>query len=158
MSDDRGNSPFWPADNPAVMAHVSLLQGIINRLANNSASCKAWCITLVSALVSLAGGTHVPGIVAFALVPITIFGFMDTMYLAQERAYRALFTRTVESVRRGEYRLDHAFEAGAPLSVSGFGAAVLSWSIWPVYFGLIATYVVALRAGWLSALAPLQGG
>jgi hypothetical protein len=40
MPDDQTVSPLWPADDPAVAAHINLLQGIINRLANNSASCK----------------------------------------------------------------------------------------------------------------------
>ena len=46
MPNDPGESPLWPADSPAVTAHINLLQGIINRLANNSASCKTWCLPL----------------------------------------------------------------------------------------------------------------
>jgi hypothetical protein len=59
------SSPVWPADSPAVMAHINLLQGIINRLANNSACCKTWCLALVGALLSLAGATHPPVVVYF---------------------------------------------------------------------------------------------
>ena len=33
MSDDLRASQLWPADNPAVVAHMNLIQGIINRLA-----------------------------------------------------------------------------------------------------------------------------
>jgi hypothetical protein len=40
MPDDPRDSLLWPADNPAVTAHINLLQGVINRLANNSAACK----------------------------------------------------------------------------------------------------------------------
>src|ERR1700730_5201974 len=75
MPGDPIASPLWPADNPAVTTHISMLQGIINRLANNSGSCKTWCLTVVSALLSLAGATHLPAIVTFALVPVVIFGF-----------------------------------------------------------------------------------
>src|ERR1700730_1981892 len=96
MPDDPKLSPLWPADNSPVVAHITLLQGIINRLANNSASCKTWCLTLVAALISLAGATRVPAIVTGALVPIVIFGFVDAMYLAQEHAYRDLYTRVVD--------------------------------------------------------------
>jgi hypothetical protein len=51
MPENSRGSPFWPADNPAAIAHVNLIQGIINRLANNSASCKTWCLVIVSALL-----------------------------------------------------------------------------------------------------------
>src|SRR3984893_2482675 len=103
MPGDPIASPLWPADNPAVTTHISLLQGIISRLANNSASCKTWCLTLVGALVSLAGATHVRGIITFALVPVVIFGFMDTMYLAQEKAYRDLYNSVVDSISSRSY-------------------------------------------------------
>src|SRR5580704_1167163 len=124
MSDDSHTSPLWPADNPAVVAHVNLLQGIVNRLAGNSASCKTWCLTLVGALVSLAGATHVAGIVTFALVPVVIFGFMDTMYLAQEKAYRDLYGDIVARIRNGSYSLADAYAAGAPLLSSHFRLAL----------------------------------
>src|ERR1700730_10825885 len=120
MPDDPRASPFWPADNPVVIAHINLLQGIINRLANNNASCKTWCLALVGALLSLAGATHVPGIVTFALVPVVIFGFMDTMYLAQERAYRNLYNRVVELIRANTLKREHVFEASAPLEFRDF--------------------------------------
>src|SRR6266852_994946 len=96
---DLVNSPLWPADNPAVIAHLNMLQGIITRLANNSASCKTWCLTLVGALVSLAGATHQPGIVQFAAIPVIIFAFLDTRYLAHERAYRPLYTNLAQAVQ-----------------------------------------------------------
>jgi hypothetical protein len=152
MPDDPRNSPLWPADNSAVNAHVNLLQGIINRLAGNSASCKTWCLTLVGALFSLAGAAHVPGIITFALVPVVIFGFMDTMYLAQEKAYRDLYACIVSAIRGGAYAPVNAYEARAPLKWRLVGEAFASWSIWPVYLGLIAAYLVAHFAGWLTAL------
>ena len=89
MPDEPAQSPFWPADNAAVTAHIGLLQDIISRMANNSASCKTWCLALVGALLGLAGAVHSPAVVAFAVVAVVVFGFVDTMYLAQEKAYRS---------------------------------------------------------------------
>jgi hypothetical protein len=158
VSTDGNHSELWPADNVAVMAHVTLLQGIINRLANNSVSCKTWCITLVAGLASLAGATRAPQIVAIALVPVVIFGFLDTMYLAQERAYRSLYARMIGKVRDRTYGLTDTFEAKAALSGAGFYQAFFSWSIWPVYVGLVATYLTARCMGWLVLLARPAAG
>ncbi len=153
MTNGPAASPIWPADNPAVIAHMGLLQGVINRLANNSASSKTWCLTLVGALVSLTGATHVPEIVTFSLVPIAIFGFMDTMYLAQEKAYRDLHAHIVTKIRDRSYSLIDAYEAKAPMELRHFGSALRSWSIFPVYGGLILVYLIARCAGWLAVLA-----
>jgi hypothetical protein len=155
MVADPGKSPFWPADNPAVTAHISLLQGIINRLANNGASCKTWCLTLVGALLSLAGATHVAGIVTFALVPVVVFGFMDTMYLAQERAYRDLYTRTIHAICNRSYTLGNVYDARAPINFRCFCSALASWSILPVYLGLILAYLVAMLSGWIAVLTAV---
>lgn len=152
MVNNSNISPLWPADNPAVAAHVNLLQSIINRLANNSASCKTWCLTLVGALVSLAGATRVPGIVTFALVPVVIFGFVDTMYLSQENAYRDLYNEIVEAINGGTYSREKVYNARAQLKPKHVGKALVSWAIWPIYLGLIAAYVVAHSAQWLTAL------
>jgi hypothetical protein len=146
-------SPFRPADNPVAIEHIKLLQGIVNRLANNSASCKTWCLTLVAALLSLAGMSRNPAVVPISLVPVVVFGFIDTMYLAQERAYRDLYKRMVGKMQDGSYALTDAFEASAPISFTRFCRAFLSWSIWPIYAGLIAAYIVAKCTGALVWLA-----
>jgi len=150
---DVNNSTLWPADNPGVIAHLNLLQGIINRLANNSASCKTWCLTLVGALVGLAGATHQPGIVQFAALPVIIFGFLDTRYLAHERAYRTLFTDLARLVQAGAYPRSEAFTAEASTDVVDTICAFFSWSVAPVYVVLIAMYFIAFVSGWVDALA-----
>jgi hypothetical protein len=152
---DPKDSPLWPADSPAATAHISMLQGIINRLAGNSASCKTWCLTLVAALLSLAGSTHTPVLVTMALVPVVIFGFLDTMYLAQERAYRALYADIVKEMRDKTYGLAHVFDARAEISFRGFCDAFVSWSVFPIYLGLIVAYFAADWTGALKALATV---
>src|ERR1700752_55147 len=85
-------------ENAATTAHINLLQGIIDRLANNSASCKTWCLSIVAPLLSLAGAVHAPVLVTIALVPVAVFAFIDTMYLAHEAAYRELYGRIVAKI------------------------------------------------------------
>src|SRR5215208_4699921 len=147
MSSVPTCSSYWPADNPALMAHVNLLQGIINRLANNSASCKTWCLGLVAAFIGLAGASKSPGIATYALLAVLLFGCLDAMYLAQERAYRQLFRAVVDKIRTGKYVLGDAFETDAHFGLSGFFRALLSWSVFPIYLSLIIAYVVAHTTG-----------
>ena len=40
-------------DCPAVQAHIAMLQGIISRMASNSANCKTWVVTIIAAMLVL---------------------------------------------------------------------------------------------------------
>jgi hypothetical protein len=148
-SGDTSASPLVPAESPAVVAHLNMLQGIITRLAGNSAQCKTWCITIVSAIVAFAGAIKDQRVVAVAIVPIVIFGFLDAAYLANERAYRDLYNVIAAKIRDGRYRLSDAFALTAPASVGRYFGALGSWSVWPVYLGLIVAYLLARVAGAL---------
>jgi hypothetical protein len=152
---DPAKSPFWPADNPAVKDQIDLLQAVISRLANNSSSRKTWCVSLFGALLGLAGVSHVASLAAFAIVPVVIFGFMDTMYLAQEKSYRDLTKRIVNAIRDGSYDRSHLFEVSAHLNPNHVFRAIASWSIWPVYPTLIFAYVAALYVGWGALIAAV---
>jgi hypothetical protein len=130
----NANAFFSPTTNPvansvAVSTHVLMLQGIISRLATNSAYCKTWCLTLIAALVSLAGATHTPGLVQFTLAPLLIFGLLDMRYLAREREEK--------------YSLDAVYNAQVAVSVGDFLRGFISWSTGPVYGALVVVYVIA---------------
>ena len=40
-------------ESSAVQKHLEIMQGVINRMAENSRSCKVWCVTLVAATLVL---------------------------------------------------------------------------------------------------------
>ena len=77
-------------ESPAVQAHLTIVQGVIQRMAENSRSCKVWCITLVSAVLVLVAQTKEPQYALIALVPAFLFLVLDTYYLALERAFSPL--------------------------------------------------------------------
>ena len=37
------------ADSSAIQTHLNIMQVVLRRMAENSRSCKVWCVTLVSA-------------------------------------------------------------------------------------------------------------
>jgi len=103
--------------------------------------------------LSLAGATHNPAIATFALVPVVIFGFVDLMYLAQEKAYRDLYERIATAIRERSYTLANAFDAKADRTLGHVCWALASWAIWPIYGGLIIAYIIAAWRGWIELLA-----
>ena len=139
-----------PADNAAVVAHIALLQGIINRLAGNSAACKTWCITLVGALLALYGTLHGRRVLVAAVVPVTIFAVLDAAYLAQERLYRKHFDTLAVKLRHGRYTAADLYTAHVVRITPGpVWRAFWSWSVAPSYGALALGYAVAFWSGWV---------
>jgi hypothetical protein len=153
MPDQVANdtaSPLVPAESPAIMAHLKMLQAVIMRLAGNSAQCKTWCVAIVSALFGLAGATKSGRMATAAIIPIIVFGFVDAAYLANEMAYRDLYNRIVAKIRSGSYGLADFGDLSAPADAGHFMWALSSWSVWPVYLGLTIAYVLILLSGLLT--------
>jgi hypothetical protein len=77
--------------------HLSLVQGVINRLAGNSFALKGWSVTLVSALLALNVAETDVRLVAIALLPALTFWGLDGYFLAQERLFRDLYGKLVKA-------------------------------------------------------------
>ena len=75
-------------ESGAVQSYLVILQGVINRMASNSAGCKTWCITIVSAIVVIIADKSNPVYVWVSLVPILLFLFLDSYYLGLEQRFR----------------------------------------------------------------------
>lgn len=76
-------------DNENKIAHLEMIQGVINRMGTNSFMIKGWAVTLVSALFALSVENH--KFVFIALIPILLFWYLDAFFLRQERLFRKLY-------------------------------------------------------------------
>ncbi len=146
-------------DSPAVQKHLEIMQGVINRMAENSRSCKAWCVTLVAATLVLVARTGEPQHALIALVPTLLFLFLDSYYLALERAFIKSQKVFVEKLHRGELKSDDVYRV-APTGMGWrlVGRCLLgSLAILPFYLLVAATILLA----WLlifSSDTPLTKG
>ena len=75
----------------AKLKHLELIQGIVNRLANNSSQLKTWSVTLVAALLVLLNNNGELRYAAIAMLPILVIWGLDGYYLWQERLFRGLY-------------------------------------------------------------------
>ena len=78
------------------VAHLQIIQGVINRLSQNSFLLKGWAVVLVSGLFALAAGSSEILFVCLAYLPAIAFWWLDAYYLRQERLYRALYNEMRE--------------------------------------------------------------
>ena len=145
-------------ESSAVQKHLEIMQGVINRMAENSRSCKVWCVTLVAATLVLVARTGEPQHALIALVPTLLFLFLDSYYLALERAFIGSQNAFVRKLHRGELEPADVYRvvpAGMGWRLVGrclFGSV----SIWPFY--LLVTVMIILT--WLLIIpsdTPLTG-
>ena len=69
------------------LKHLELVQGVINRMANNSFMLKGWAVTLVAGIFALAGKDTDKLYFLAAYVPVLVFWGLDAYYLLQERLF-----------------------------------------------------------------------
>jgi hypothetical protein len=61
--------------------HLKMIQGIINRLSQNSFLLKGWGVILISALFAFISRGGNPGGFLLALIPVLIFWGLDGFFL-----------------------------------------------------------------------------
>jgi len=99
----------WDSRVTEKQAHLQMIQGVINRLSQNSFLLKGWTVVLVSALFALAAKDASPSFVYLAYLPGVAFWCLDAYYLRQERLFRALYDYVrVLPADRIDYSMDVA--------------------------------------------------
>lgn len=72
-------------------SHLEMIQGIVNRLSQNSFLLKGWNVVLVSALFALAANNTKIFFIYLAYFPAIAFWILDGYFLWQERLFRTLY-------------------------------------------------------------------
>ncbi len=89
-------------ESPAVLGHINMQQGIINRMAANSASCKTLTITILAAiLVLLADKKLCICNMWIAYIPVALFFFLDCFYLGLERGFTKKQANFIANINSG---------------------------------------------------------
>ena len=135
-------------DSPSVQTSVTLLQGIISRMASNSASSKAWCITLISAIVVVVADKAqvCPDYVFVALIPALLFFLLDCFYLGVERelikSYNVLITKLQDGSATPKDLFTVALGLGVWNTIRSMAKGMWSFSTSPFYLLMAATIVI----------------
>ena len=152
-------NPPLDENSPAVQTHLTIMQGVINRMAENSRSCKVWCVTLVAATLVLVARTGEPQHALIALVPTLLFWVLDAYYLGLERRFRKSYSSCVSKIHDKKAVTADLYTIAPTGSEIGqfFWALFRSFSISPFYLLVTATILLT----WLLIIpsdTPLTGG
>ena len=132
-------------ESPAVQKHLQIMQDVIQRMAENSRSCKVWCVTLVSAILVLVARTGKAEHALIALAPTALFYLLDAYYLLLERRFRNSYDDFVEKLHHGQQIASKLY------GITGYGskarlflwAMFRSFSVLPFYFVVVVTILLA---------------
>lgn len=89
------------------IAHLSFIQGVVNRMGTNSFLLKGWSVTLVAAIFVLSAKDSDHKFVLLAYFPIFMFWVLDAYFLHQEKLFRKLYAAVASNkVHSDEFTLD----------------------------------------------------
>jgi hypothetical protein len=132
-------------NSQTVQSHLQIIQAVIQRMASNSASCKTWCITLVSALLIVVIQSNRMEYLIIAYIPIILFLLLDTYYLSLEQRFRNSYNTFVDKYHKDTISVKDLYivsPSGDPLLI--FFKKLTSFSILPFYLTLAVLTILIL--------------
>jgi hypothetical protein len=126
------------------IAHLTFIQGVINRMGQNSSLLKGWSVTIIAALFALAAKDTNGEYVLVAYFPAVMFWFLDAFFLYQEKLFRKLY----EKVASDEISSDN-FILNTDLvkaQVDSYFSVVFSKTLLPFYGCVIGVLLFVMFA------------
>lgn len=121
------------------IAHLTFIQGVINRMGQNSFLLKGWSVTVVAALFALASQGTNKSFIFVAYFPAFMFWLLDAFFLYQEKLYRKLYEKVAQNeINSEEFTLN---AANMKNEVDSYSAVALSKTLLPFY-GIIIGVIV----------------
>jgi uncharacterized membrane protein len=124
--------------SPSVQSHLGILQSVIQRMAGNSSSSKAWCITIVSAILVIVADKSKPEFAWIAILPTFLFMCLDIYYLALEKGFRESYSSFVKKLHNGSICSEDLYSISPEGNQSMHQwESFKSFSVWGFYIGLL---------------------
>ncbi|TNI61209.1 hypothetical protein CF121_10910 [Aeromonas media] len=125
-------------ESPSIQTHLGILQNVIQRMAANSSASKAWCVTLVSAVLVIVADKGKPDFAYIALLPAFVFAALDAYYLALEKAFRNSYNDFISKLHNKTLTEEDLYSVSPKGNMSSLQLVSLkSFSVWGFYISLI---------------------
>lgn len=121
----------------SIQTHLGIIQNVIQRMSTNSTNCKAWCVTLVAAVLVIVADKGKPDYAWIALLPTVVFLALDAYYLALEKGFRNSYNQFVSKLRAGMLTEQDLYSVMPVGNMSKLQLeAAKSFSVWGFYISL----------------------
>ncbi|WP_121054722.1 hypothetical protein [Helicobacter pylori] len=116
-----------------LVEELKILQGVINRMAQNSLECKKWTLALVVGVLSLKieAISNSYGLCVLGVL-LLCFWFLDAYYLTQERSFREQYQWLIENRLKADERL-FEFPTHQTCQLTQLLSAMRSFSLFPYW-------------------------
>jgi len=122
--------------------HLEMIQGVINRMANNSFLLKGWSVLLVSGLFALAAKDSKIVFVYLAYFPSVAFWVLDGYFLHQERLFRKLYDKAREAVGSdSDFSMDTSLVSS---QIDSWRDTIFSKTLFIFHGSIIATILIVM--------------
>ncbi|MFP6056550.1 hypothetical protein ACLGB7_07885 [Helicobacter pylori] len=117
-----------------LIEELKILQGVINRMVQNSLECKKWTLALAVGVLSLKieAISHLYGLCVLGVL-LLCFWFLDAYYLTQERSFREQYQWLIENRLKTDERLFEVFPAHQTCRCVQFLCSMFSFSLFPYW-------------------------
>lgn len=130
-------------ESASIQTHLGILQNVIQRMATNSSSCKAWCVTLVSAVLVIVADKGKPEYAWIAMLPTIVFAALDAYYLALEKAFRNSYNEFISKLHSQSLTESDLYSVVPKGNMSRLQwESVKSFSVWGFYISLAVLIVI----------------
>ncbi|RVY42039.1 hypothetical protein [Helicobacter pylori] len=124
-----------PIDRAKILIEeLKILQGIINRMAQNSLECKKWTLVLAVGVLSLKIEiiSHLYGLCILGVL-LLCFWFLDAYYLKQEKLFRKQYQWLIENRLKTDERLFEVLPTHQTCQLTQLLSAMRSPSLFPYW-------------------------
>ncbi|MCQ2851710.1 hypothetical protein JT193_06855 [Helicobacter pylori] len=124
-----------PKDRAKILIEeLKILQGVINRMAQNSLECKKWTLALVVEVLSLKieAISNFYGLCVLGVL-LLCFWFLDAYYLMQEKLFRKQYQWLIENRLKTDEKLFEVFPTHQTCQLTQFLSAMRSPSLFPYW-------------------------
>ncbi|WRB44495.1 hypothetical protein KVK28_06905 [Helicobacter pylori] len=124
-----------PKDRAKILIEeLKILQGIINRMTQNSLECKKWTLALVVGVLSLKieAISNSYGLCVLGVL-LACFYLLDAYYLTQERLFREQYQWLVKNRLQTDERLFEVFPAHQTCQRALYLRTMRSFSLFPYW-------------------------
>lgn len=122
------------------IAHLGFIQGVINRMGNNSFLIKGWVVTLVAAIFALSAEKANVKFAYLTFFPLLFFWWLDAFFLHQERLYRKLYEKVTNNTESSDKFTMNAYKYKD--EVDSFYKVIFSKTLRNFYIPIIVMIVI----------------
>jgi len=130
-------------DAASIQTHLGIIQNVIQRMASNSSACKAWCVTLVSAILVVVADKGKPDYAYIALLPTFVFTALDAYYLSLEKAFRNSYNEFISKLHKKSLTEEDLYSVAPKGNISKLQwDSLKSFSVWGFYVSLVVLILI----------------